>query len=244
MRALSTFVIIGMLFVSTAFSDGKREIVPSSEDEFTFVRLKYRGRWSIWDIDWPASDRNFILQLRKHTNINVSSKEKIVDISSKELFHYPFAYMLEVSRLILTEAEAKNLREYLLRGGFILVDDFHGGRQWKQFYKQLKKIFPKREPVDIPISHPLFHCFYHIDELMQIPGAGAALRGKTYEKRDGRPAQCLGVYDDNGRLMMMINFNTDLGDGWEHAAENFYPRERSDMAFKLGINAVVYALTH
>ena len=244
MRALTVIIIIGMLLVSTAFSDGKREIVPSSEDEFTFVRLKYRGRWSIWDIDWPASDRNFIFQLRKHTNINVSSKEKIVDISSKELFHYPFAYMLEVSRLILTEAEAKNLREYLLRGGFILVDDFHGGRQWKQFYKQLKKIFPKREPVDIPISHPLFHCFYDIDELVQIPGAGAALRGKTYEKRDGRPARCLGVYDDNGRLMMMINFNSDLGDGWEHAAENFYPRERSDMAFKLGINAVVYALTH
>ena len=244
MRALTVFVIIGMLLVSTTFSDGKREIAPSSEDEFTFVRLKYRGRRSIWDIDWPASDRNFIFQLRKHTNINVSSKEKIVDISSKELFHYPFAYMLEVSRLILSEAEAKNLREYLLRGGFILVDDFHGGRQWKQFYKQLKKIFPKREPVDIPISHPLFHCFYDIAELMQIPGAGAALRGKTYEKRDGRPARCLGVYDDNGRLMMMINFNTDLGDGWEHAAENFYPRERSDMAFKLGINAVVYALTH
>ena len=244
MRALTVFVIIGMLFVSAVFPDGKREIAPSSEDEFTFVRLKYRGRRSIWDIDWPASDRNFIFQLRKHTNINVSSEEKIVDISSKELFHYPFAYMLEVSRLILTESEAENLREYLLRGGFILVDDFHGGRQWKQFYKQFKKIFPKREPVDIPISHPLFHCFYHIDELVQIPGAGAALRGKTYEKRDGRPARCLGVYDDNGRLMMMINFNTDLGDGWEHAAENFYPRDRSDMAFKLGINAVVYALTH
>ena len=244
MRALTAFVIIGILFVSTVFPDGKREIASSSEDEFTFVRLKYRGRRSIWDIDWPASDRNFIFQLRKHTNINVSSEEKIVDISSKELFHYPFAYMLEVSRLILTEAEAENLREYLLRGGFILVDDFHGGRQWKQFYKQLKKIFPKREPVDIPISHPLFHSFYDIDELVQIPGAGAALRGKTYEKRDGRPARCLGVYDDNGRLMMMINFNTDLGDGWEHAAEDFYPRERSDMAFKLGINAVVYALTH
>ena len=213
-------------------------------DAFTFVRLKYRGRASIWDIDWPASDRNFIRQLRAHTNIEVSPKEKIVDIRSKELFKYPFAYMLEVSRLILTTEEAENVREYLLRGGFILVDDFHGGRQWKQFYKQFKKIFPKREPKDIPISHPLFHCFYQIDELKQIPGAGAAMRGMTYEKHDGFPARCLGVYDDYGRLMMMINFNSDLGDGWEHAAERFYPRECSDMAFKLGINAVVYALTH
>lgn len=213
-------------------------------DEFTFVRLKYRGLRSIWDLDWPASDRNFIFQLREHTNIDVSPKEKIIDIRSRELFEYPFAYMLEVSRLRLTSDEANNLREYLLRGGFIMVDDFHGGRQWREFYKQLKKIFPKREPEDIPISHPLFRCFYQIDELKQIPGAGAAMRGMTYEKRDGFPARCLGVYDDYGRLMMMINFNSDLGDGWEHAAEDFYPRAASDMAFKLGINAVVYALTH
>ena len=135
MHALTVFVIIGMLFVSIAFPDGKGKVAPSSEDEFTFVRLKYRGRRSIWNIDWPASDRNFIFQLRKHTNINVSSEEKIVDIRSSELFEYPFAYMLEVSRLRLTSEEAENVREYLLRGGFILVDDFHGGRQWKQFYQ-------------------------------------------------------------------------------------------------------------
>ena len=152
--------------------------------------------------------------------------------------------MLDVKRLKLTDAEAGNLRQYLLRGGFILVDDFHGKRAWKQFYKQLKKIFPEREPENIPISHPLFHCFYDIDELMQIPGAGSARKGKTYEGTDGRPVQCLGVYDDNGRLMMMVNFNTDLGDAWEHAADAFYPRKYSDMAFKLGINAVIYSLTH
>ncbi len=239
MRTLLVLVIFVMVYMPTPPLNSEVDA-----DTFTFVRLKYRGHRSIWDIDWPASDRNFILQLREHTNIDVSPKEKIVDIRSKELFEYPFAYMLEVSRLILTTEEAENVREYLLRGGFIMVDDFHGGRQWKQFYKQFKKIFPKREPEDIPISHPLFHCFFKIDKLMQIPGAGAAMRGRTYEKHDGFPARCLGVYDDYGRLMMMINFNSDLGDGWEHAAESFYPRERSDMAFKLGINAVVYSLTH
>lgn len=218
-------------------------------DTFTFVRLKYRGdrrHRGKWDTDWPRSDRNFIFQLRKQTNVIVSSEEKVVDINSNELFRYPFGYMLDVKRLKLTDAEAGNLRQYLLRGGFILVDDFHGKEAWKRFYKQLKKIFPEREPEDIPISHPIFHCFYEINELMQIPGAGAARKGRTYERgrSGGRPVRCLGVYDDNGRLMMMINFNTDLGDAWEHAADAFYPRKYSDMAFKLGINAVIYSLTH
>ena len=233
-------VIVGYL-ASAAASENQET------DTFTFVRLKYRGdrgHRDKWDTDWPRSDRNFILQLRKQTNITVSSEEKVVDINSSELFRYPFGYMLDVRRMKLTNAEARNLREYLLRGGFILVDDFHGRRAWKRFYKELKKIFPEREPENIPISHPLFHCFYSIDELMQIPGAGSARKGKTYEGRDGCPVQCLGVYADNGRLMMMINFNTDLGDAWEHAADDFYPRKYSDMAFKMGINAVIYSLTH
>ena len=207
---------------------------------FTFVRLKYAG--SSWKVDWPDSDRNFIQQLQERTTLDVAPEEKIVDIGSEELFRYPFAYVIEANRLNLTYAEAKHLRKYLLRGGFILVDDFHGQQQWQQFYDQFKRIFPNREPVDIPLSHPLFHCFYHIDELVQIPGSGYVDGGKTYQGHDGYPAQCLGVYDDNGRLMMMINFNSDLGDGWEHATDDFYPDRYSDMAFKMGVNAVIYAL--
>ena len=216
-------------------------------DQFTFVRLKYGGqltRRSSWRVDWPASDRNFIWQLRKQTNIDAAPREKIVDVGATELFDYPFAYMLEVGSLRLSQSEAENLREYLLRGGFIFIDDFHGQREWRRFYTEFKKIFPKREPVDIPISHPIFRCFFQIDELMQIPGLRSIFSGRTYERIDGYPAYCRGVYDERGRLMMMINFNTDLGDAWEHAAEAFYPREYSDMALKMGINAVIYALTH
>lgn len=246
------FHIVSILIVSSIFGGhfASAAVVERAEtDVFTFVRLKYRGSWGHrgkWDTDWPASDRNFIRQLREQTNITVSSKEKIIDIGSEELFRYPFSYMVDVKRLKFTDAEARNLREYLLRGGFILVDDFHGKQAWKGFNKQLKKIFPDREPEDIPISHPIFHCFYNINELMQIPGSGAARKGRTYERGStgGRHVRCLGIYDDNGRLMMMINFNTDLGDAWEHAADSFYPREYSDMAFKMGINAVIYSLTH
>ena len=244
--------LVSILTVPSVLNDHLASAAASENqgtDVFTFVRLKYRGvrgHRGKWDTDWPASDRNFIFQLRKQTNIRISTEEKVVDINSGELFRYPFGYMLDVSRLELNNAEARNLREYLTRGGFILVDDFHGKGAWKRFYTQLKKIFPEREPEDIPMSHPLFHCFYRINELAQIPGAGSARRGRTYERASdgGRHVQCLGIYDDNRRIMMMINFNTDWGDAWEHAADSFYPRKYSDMAFKMGINAVVYSLTH
>ncbi len=219
----------------------------ANSDLFTFVRLKYGGqltRRSSWRVDWPASDRNFIWQLRKQTNIDTAPREKIIDVGSAELFEYPFAYMLEVGSLRLNRKEAQNLRDYLLRGGFIFIDDFHGEQEWRSFYKELKKIFPDREPEDIPISHPIFRCFFKIEKLIQIPGLRSLFSGRTYERFDGYPAYCRGVYDDAGRLMMMINFNSDLGDAWEHAAETFYPREYSDTALQMGINAVIYALTH
>lgn len=242
MRTLRLLVISFLIFAPT-------QLLNSDEDSdiFTFVRLRYGGqltRRSSWRVDWPASDRNFIWQLRKQTNIDAAPREKIIDVGAVELFDYPFAYMLEVGSLRLSQNEAENLREYLLRGGFIFIDDFHGEREWRRFYTEFKKIFPKREPVDIPISHPIFRCFFQIDELIQIPGLRSFFSGRTYERFDGYPAYCRGVYDDRGRLMMMINFNTDLGDAWEHAAEDFYPREYSDMALKMGINAVIYALTH
>ncbi|RKU36455.1 hypothetical protein C6495_03545, partial [Candidatus Poribacteria bacterium] len=210
--------------------------LPNGENDrydFTFVRLKYGGeltRRSSWRVDWPASDRNFIWQLRKQTNINANPREKIIDVGAEELFLYPFAYLLEVGSLRLSDAEAANLREYLLRGGFLFIDDFHGEREWRLFHRELKKIFPEREPVDIPISHPIFRCFFTIDKLVQIPGLRSLFSGRTYERIDGYPAYCRGVFDDKNRLMMIIHFNSDLGDAWEHAAEDFYPREYSDMA--------------
>lgn len=243
-----SFFILLALILSMTISRPSHTNEVDDSDLFTFVRLRYtgEGRWwgSSWDVDLPASDRNFIRKLAQATNIPVVRRERIISVGSPELFNYPFAYILEVGSLSLSSAEAANLREYLLRGGFIMVDDFHGGAEWHNFYRQLKKIFPEREPEDIPITHPLFHCFFDINSLVQIPGIRSIFNGRTYERRDGYPAYCRGVYDDKGRLMMMINFNTDIGDAWEHAAEGFYPRELSDMAYRMGINAVVYALTH
>ena len=224
------FLLVLMLCLgmhAASFASGKHD-----SDLFTFVRLQYSGPWNT---DWPTADKNFIWQLRQATNIPVAPREKIIPVGSPKLFNYPFAYLVDAGFLHLTDKDAENLREYLLRGGFIMVDDFWAEGQWRNFYRQFKKIFPDREPYeDIPISHPLFHCFFDINELVQIPGRGYRYRGPPY---------CRGVSDDHGRLMMMINFNTDLGDGWEHAADPAYPREYADIAYQMGINAVVYALT-
>ena len=241
-------LLLFVLILSMAISHPSHSNENDDSDLFTFVRLRYTGgnSWfgNGWDVDLPASDRNFIRKLAQATDMPVDDREKIISVGSPALFNYPFAYILEVGTLNLSNAEAANLREYLLRGGFIMVDDFHGGSEWRHFYRQLKKIFPEREPEDIPITHRIFDCFFDIDTLVQIPGIRSLYNGRTYERRDGYPAYCRGVYDDHGRLMMMINFNTDLGDAWEHAAEGFYPRKYSDWAYRLGINAVVYALTH
>ncbi len=240
-------IISIVLFIITFFPNAHLKSDAFHEHDFTFIRLQYNGRLtqlSNWRVDWPASDRNFIYQLSKQTTIDVAPDSIRIPVGSVDLFDYPFAYILEVGSMQLTKAEATNLREYLLRGGFIFVDDFHGGLEWDRFYKELKKIFPKREPIEIPVSHSIFNCFYKIEELIQIPGLRALYRGRTYERYDGYPARYLGVSDDKGRLMMMICFNSDLGDAWEHAAEATYPRKYSNIALKIGINAVIYSLTH
>ena len=139
MRTIQLLAIFIVMSVSV--------ILPNSEgdsDRFTFVRLQYGGqltRRSSWRVDWPASDRNFIWQLRKQTNIDADPREKIIKVGETELFEYPFSYMLEVGSLRLNQSEAENLREYLLRGGFIFIDDFHGEREWRRFTRNSRKSF-------------------------------------------------------------------------------------------------------
>ena len=141
MRIILLLTLIIMLSVSTGALDGEDD-----SDLFTFVRLKYNGqltRLSSWRVDWPASDRNFIWQLSKQTNIAVAPREKIIEVGASELFEYPFAYMLEVGSLRLSTSEAENLREYLLRGGFIFIDDFHGEREWRWFLCRAQEDIPR-----------------------------------------------------------------------------------------------------
>jgi hypothetical protein len=234
---------IGALFGSRSDSTRTRD-----GSEFVFARLAYPGGYmggrSSWSTDWPEADRHFMLGMDRLTNIRVVLDDYVsIAPSDPDLFDYPLVYAVEVGRWYLSQGEADLLREYMERGGFLVVDDFWGTLQWDYFYRELVKIFPDREVEDIPMGHPVFHSFYDIAEILQVPGIGYC-RGNPTWQQDGYTPRALGVYDDDRRLMMAINFNTDLGDAWEHADDPCYPHMFSGFAYRMGINFIVYAMTH
>jgi len=167
-------------------------------------------------------------------------------LTDPELFAYPWIYIIEPGDMFLTEPEVEGLRGYLEQGGFLMVDDFWGEDEWQVFYNQIKRVFPHREPEEVPLEHEIFHCVYDLNEKPQIPSINAALNGFSTERADAERANYRAIYDDKGRMMVFICHNTDLGDGWEREGENaWYFREFSEKrAYPLGINIVVYAMTH
>lgn len=215
--------------------------------EFTFARLIYSGgaglRYGVWATDSPKADVTFIAGVKRLTNIEVRESPFFIPLRSKEIFKFPFLYAVEVGYLELSREEADILREYLLRGGFLVVDDFHGPHEWANFEEQIRKVFPTCSIEDIPPAHPLFHCFFDVNQLIQIPGAQMLYSGRTYEK-DGIDPHFRGIFDETGRLMVMINFNSDLGDAWEWADVPYYPEKYSSAAYRLGINYILYSMTH
>jgi hypothetical protein len=161
-----------------------------------------------------------------------------------ELFDYPLVYAVEVGSWYFNDEEAARMREYLDRGGFLVVDDFWGTYEWNDFYGQLAKIFPDREVEEVPMDHPILHSFYDIDEIIQVPNVGNGRRGGPTYENGGIVPYALAVFDDARRPMVMINYNTDLGDAWEWADDPGYPHRFSGFAYRMGINFIVYAMTH
>lgn len=225
------------------------------EDVFTFVRLRYDtsygnswgGRWSKWATDYPDSDLNFSFRLQQLTSLRVNPDPIVLDLNDPRLFDYPFLYIIEPGRGFgITPETAANLRRYCLNGGFVMFDDFWGEDEWFGFYQDLKQVFPDREPEELPLEHPIFHCVYDLKEKPQVPSIGHALSGYRTERWDAPEAHYRAVSDDDGRIMMIICHNTDLGDGWEREGENlWYFKEFSEKkAYPLGINIVFYAMTH
>lgn len=240
--------------VGALFSSRDQGVVADGS-EFVFARLQYgsglsnfRGfgrRRGSWATDWPEADSHFMLGIDRLTNIRIVLDDYIsVAPGDPAIFDYPLVYAVEVGRWYLDQQEADQLREYLERGGFLVVDDFWGTYQWNDFYGQLKKIFPTREVEEIPLSHPIFHSFYDIDEILQVPNIGNARRGGPTWEQDGYTPHALGIFDDDRRPMVVINFNTDLGDAWEWADDPSYPHFYSGFAYRMGINFIVYSMTH
>jgi hypothetical protein len=236
------------------------ELPPDYQEkaEWVFARLMYppgpndgyRGRFdgdwheglSLWTQDYPRADRHFSLAVRRLTRIQVRSAEQPVNLEDgDDVYHWPWLYAVQVGEWGLTDGQAKVLRDYLLRGGFFMADDFHGSLEWEVFNAAMKKVFPERQIVEIPDSDAIFHTVYDLDDRYQIPGAEHLRLGY---KNDGKGAHWKGIYDDKGRIMVAASFNSDVGDSWEWADSPRYPEKFSDLGIRLGVNYVVYAMTH
>jgi hypothetical protein len=201
------------------------------------------GRGVSWTTDYPRSDRHFALALRRLTRIHTRSVEQPINLDEGDQFDWPWIYAVEVGHWNLTDAQAQGFREYLLRGGFFMCDDFHGTEEWEVFIASMRRVFPDRQIVDLEDADPIFHTVYDLDGRYQVPGAQYIRTGRIYEY-DGYVPRWRGIYDDHGRLMVAICHNMDLGDSWEHADNPEYKQEYSALGIRIGINYVTYAMTH
>jgi hypothetical protein len=233
---------------AAAVADGPQAsqgLLPSHS--FYFTRAAYPGSTSMWrgrrawDTDFPKADRQFLVVLRRVTNLDAYPEAHPIRLDDPALRRYPFLYAVEVGRMELGEAEATGLRDYLLAGGFLVVDDFWGTYEWAEFERNIRKVFPDRPIVEIPPDHELFRTFYQIEEIVQVPAVNN-IYGPTWE-RDGRVPHVRGIFDEDGRLLVAINWNTDLGDAWEWADIPEYPLEYSTFAYQMGVNLIVYAMS-
>ncbi len=213
---------------------------------FYFTRAIYSswGGDQPWRIDYPEADQHFVFGLRRLTGINAYERENPVRLDDPNVRRFPFLYILEVGRMSLTAPEVVGLRDYLLAGGFLVVDDFWGSRQWANFENEMSRVLPEHPIVDIPADHPLLRVFYQIGDLVQVPNVGRGMRGGPTWEQDGYVPSLKGILDDDGRLMVVINWNTDLGDAWEHADNPYYPIKFSNFAYQMGVNLVIYGMTH
>jgi hypothetical protein len=158
-----------------------------------------------------------------------------------EVYNWPWLYAVQVGEWGITDEQAKKLRDYLLRGGFFMADDFHGTVEWQVFQESMERVFPDRHIVDIPDADPIFHTVYDLNQRYQIVGAEHLGEG---HKLDGYVARWRGIYDDKGRLMVAASFNSDIGDSWEWADSPEYPEQYSALGVRIGVNYIVYAMSH
>jgi hypothetical protein len=230
------------------------------KSEWTFARLMYPGGdndgycrngrfcgdWrlgrTLWTQDFPRADRHFSLAVRRLTRVDARSVEQCVNLDAgDEVYNYPWLYAVQVGEWGITNAQAAKLRDYLLRGGFFMADDLHGTVEWAVFQESMQRVFPDRPIIDIPDSDAIFHTVYDLDDRYQVVGHEHLREG---HKLDGYVAHWRGIYDDKGRIMVAISANSDLGDSWEWADDPSYPEKFSALGMRLGINYIVYAMTH
>ena len=233
------------------------EIEPGfRRDVFVFARVQFdtrggsqRGRH--WDNDFPDCDWNFSARLHELTSIKIDPVGKVVRLTDRELFGYPFLYMSNPAEIVLSDAETAALRRYLLNGGFLMADDFWTPRSWRHIRQQMKRVFPHSEPVELAPGHEIFHCVYDLQGKLQVPSIFAWRRGDSFEHWHGdsegdEDPHFWALHDESGHMMALFCHNNDVGDGWEREGENleYFHQYSERVSYPLGINIITYAMTH
>ncbi len=239
-----------------SFLDEEDNPVPFPVDgnektEFAFARLRYQSKRNgyfgrgggSWSTDYPKADRQFVQGVRRLTRLHTRSSEEVVNLDNDDIFNWPWIYAVEVGRWGLTEPQARRLREYLLKGGFLMTDDFHGTFEWSVFMESMQRVFPDRAVTELENKEEIFHVLYDLDQRFQVPGIQMFYTGSVYEN-DGIEARWRGVHDDKGRVMVGICHNMDLGDAWEWADHPQYPEHYASLAYRIGVNYIIYSMTH
>ncbi len=256
--AIVASTILAVCTVGYAFQRvaewGQQPQQSTEKAEFAWSRLAYNSslgsggyggyrHFASWQRDYPKADRQFLIALNRLTRIEGRSTEQVVNLDSDDIFNYPFVYAVQVQTWSFNDEEAKRLREYLQKGGFLMVDDFHGTADWENFMSGMRQVFPDRPVEDLTDKDEIFHVLYDMDDRFQVPGEQWIRTHRTYEK-DGFVPKWRAIRDDKGRIMVAICHNMHLGDAWEWADDPNYPEQFASMAFRVGLNYVMYGMTH
>ncbi|MGI9262079.1 MAG: DUF4159 domain-containing protein [Woeseiaceae bacterium] len=224
----------------------------SIEAEFHVARVIYSSgqgerTWRPWwAIDYPEAEYHLTNGLRRLTTASVADDSIHLRLTDPEIFDYPWLFIQQVGHWRLSRQEISALREFVKRGGFVVLDDFHGNYEWQVVRDTLTHAFPEWPIVPLPGDHELMQIFYGLDQETQIPGKRHLYRGASgqFEAQLRGPARWYGISDDAGRLVVAINFNMDMGDAWEHADDPYYPLPMTSLAYRFAVNYVIYAMTH
>jgi hypothetical protein len=198
-----------------------------------------------WATDSPGADCKLMGAIHRLTGQHVYPNPNYLEIMDPDLFKYPYSYIVEPGQMYFSKEEAARLREYLLRGGFLHLDDFWGLLQKENLETELGKVFPDYPIQEIPLTHPIFHTFFDIDEIIQTPNEyQGCVGGRTWEQPSDTKPRIYGIFNSDGRLMVAITYNTDIGDAWEFMDLKCYPEKYSGYAIRVGLNFMIYAMTH
>lgn len=203
----------------------------------------WEGRGA-WATDFPKGDRQFLVVLKRLVRLDAYDYENAVSLADPRLRRFPLVYAVEVGHMDLTQEEVRGLRSYLQAGGMLIVDDFWGSWEWARFEENMRRVLPGRPILELSTDHPVFSAYYRIDEIKQVPARGRGIRGRPTWEQDGYTPHVRAIFDDEGRIMVLINWNTDLGDAWEWAEDPLYPLEYSTYAYEIGANMIVYGMSH